>query len=151
MHPAPGMRHTYLFEPARWEAAGTFTDGSGNILPAEGFTLVLHGGNRWFIEGKMRVPGGHPPEITSNCAVIPFPENSCTTRWTSRHPDLGRLAGRLVVIGDTFFSFFNSQDGRHNGSEWLRQISAGAYENRGVVFAGDRLISAWAVTLQRRE
>lgn len=151
MQGAPELQHTFLFQPARWEAEGTYTDGLGEILPAEGFSLVLHAGNRWFIEGKMRVLGDVQTEIYNCYAVVPFPENSCCTTWDSRAHSLGRLSGRFVVVGDTFFSFFTSCDGSHNGSEWLRQVDADTYENRGVLFAGQRLLTAWAVTLHRKE
>lgn len=151
MQAAHHLKHTFLFEPARWEAEGTFTWSSGEILPVEGVSLVLHAGDRWFVEGKMRVLSDPPAEIANAYSVVPFPENSSATTWSSRHHALGRLSGRFIIVGDTFFSVFSSSDGCHNGSEWLRQVDPKTYEDRGVLFAQDRLLCAWAVTLLRRE
>lgn len=143
--------HTFLFKPARWEAEGVYTDAAGTISEAQGSSLVLHTENHWFLEGKMRLRGKDPLEIGTSCAIVPFPPGINHTTWSSQNPAYGRLSGRFVTVGDTIFSFFQNTAGPVNGSEWMRQIDAETYENRGVLFDGDRLLCAWAVTLKRRE
>lgn len=141
--------HTYLFEPARWEVSGVFVDASGQTLAMEGHAIVLHGDEIWSLTGKTHLTGEPTVEISNDCRIIPFPPGELQTTWTSQNPALGTLKGRFVIVGDTILSFFESDDHRYRGAEWLRRVDANTYENRGVVLEGDGLLSAWAADLRR--
>jgi hypothetical protein len=141
--------HTFLFEPARWQAHGEFVDAAGQTLPMSGHRVVLHGEGLWSLTGKIRLTGAAEVAIVNDCRIIPFPPGELLTTWTSHNPALGALRGRFVIVGDAILSSFESDDHHFRGSEWLRRLDADSYENRGVLFTGERLLSAWATELRR--
>ncbi len=143
--------HTYIFEPSRWDLRGIFSDPSGREIPVEGSSLILHSDHLWFLEGRLRILYDPPLETIHSCTILPFPAGATETTWTSHHPELGRQAGRFVVVENTILSLFRSTDTSYHGSDWLRQMDAQTYEGRGILLAGDRLVSAWAVNLRRQE
>jgi hypothetical protein len=141
--------HTFLFEPARWQADGIFIDPAGQTLPMAGHTVILHGEGIWSLTGKIHLTGEATVEIVNDYRIIPFPPGELQTTWTSHNQAFGTLKGRFVVIGNTILSSFDSDDRQFHGTEWLRRLDADNYENRGVLFAGERLLSAWAADLRR--
>lgn len=54
-----------------------------------------------------------------------------------------------MVVGDTILSVYRAADGAAPGSESLRRVDAGTYENRGVLRVEDGGASAGAVRLTR--
>jgi hypothetical protein len=114
-----------------------------------GHTVILHSEGIWSLTGKIRLTGEETVEIVNDYRIIPFPPGELQTTWTSHNPALGILKGRFVVISDTILSSFESDDRQFRGTEWLRRLDADNYENRGVLFAGEKLLSAWAADLRR--
>lgn len=143
--------HTFLLKPARWQASGVFVDPAGQTLPMAGHSVVLHGEGIWSLTGKIQLTGETTVEIVNDCRIVPFPPGELQTTWTSNNPALGTLKGRFVIVGDTILSSFESDDRRFRGAEWLRRLDAGSYENRGVLFEEERLLSAWAAELRREK
>jgi hypothetical protein len=143
--------HTFLFEPARWQANGVFIDPAGKTLPMTGHAVVLHGEGIWSLTGKLHLIGESTVEIVNDCRIVPFPPGELQTTWTSQNPALGTLKGRFVIFNDTILSSFESDDHLFRGTEWLRRLGADSYENRGVLFERERLLSAWAVELRREK
>lgn len=143
--------HTFLFEPARWQATGIFVDPAGLTLPMTGHTIVLHGEEIWSLTGKIHLTGEATVEIVNDYRIVPFQPGELQTTWTSHNPALGTLKGQFILIDDTILSFFESDDHRFRGTEWLRRLDAENYENRGVLFSGERLLSAWAADLRREK
>lgn len=141
--------HTFLFEPARWQASGVFVDPAGQTLPMTGHSIVLHGEEIWSLTGKIHLTGEPTVEIANDYRILPFPEGGLQTSWTANNPALGLLKGRFVIVGDTILSFFESDDHRFRGAEWLHRLDADRYEDRGVIFVGERLLSAWSAELRR--
>jgi len=141
--------HTFLFEPARWQTKGVFIDPAGQTLPMAGHTFVLHGEGIWSLTGKIHLTGESTVEIVNDYRIVPFPPGELQTTWSSQNPAFGAIRGRFVIVGDTILSFFESDDHRFRGTEWLRRLDADSYENRGVIFERERLLSAWAADLRR--
>jgi len=143
--------HTYLFEPALWEATGLFVDPSGKRLAMSGHAVILHGEELWSLTGKLRLTDEPLVEIVNDYRIIPFPPGELQTTWTSHSTALGTLKGRFVLVGDTILSCFESKERHLRGSEWLRWIDADTYEDRGVLLLGGRLLSAWTADLRREK
>lgn len=141
--------HSFLLEPARWQAEGVFIDPERQTLPMSGQTIILHGEEIWSLTGKLHLTGENPVEIVNDYRIVPFASGELQTTWTSHHPALGSLKGRFVIVNDTILSTFESDDHLFRGTEWLRRIDGEHYENRGVIFRGERLLSAWAAELWR--
>lgn len=141
--------HTFLLEPARWHVSGVLVDPAGQSLPLSGQTIILHGEGIWSLTGKLHLAGESTVEIVNDYRILPFPPGELQTIWTSHNPTLGNLKGRFVIVNDTILSTFES-DGHHfRGTEWLRRLDAENYENRGVLFQEERLLSAWTADLRR--
>lgn len=143
------LEHTYLFEEATWDAEGIFTDADGNQVPIEGAATVSHSAENWILSSKMLLQGEMPIEIENHYVVLPFGDTGFETEWTSHNPELGRLEGRFTLIEDTLVSTFSSPDGSIHGTEFLVQVDADSYENRGLLYQDQQLISTWAVSLTR--
>jgi len=145
------VEHSFLFEPARWQVTGVFVDPDGKSLTMAGHSVVLHCEGIWSLTGKIHLSGEPPAEIVNDSRIVPFPAGELQTTWTSNHHALGTLKGHFIIIGDTILSFFESDDHQYRGTEWLRRQDADHYENRGVLFERERLLSAWAADLAREK
>jgi hypothetical protein len=145
------VRHTFLFEPAQWAAEGVFTDAAGRMSPMRGSSLILHTDRSWILEGRVYLQGAEPMEFSHTYNIVPFSSGAHSTTWNSHNPVLGSLIGAFTKVGDLLLSIFHSKDGCFTGSEWLRQMGTDRYENRGVCFEKDRLLSAWATNLTRQK
>ena len=143
------VEHTYLFEEGTWDAEGIFTDGSGSQLPLEGAVTVSHSAEGWLLSGTMQVQSDPPLEVENHYVVRPIEGEEIETTWTAHNPELGRLEGRFTIIEDSLVSTFSSPDGTLHGTEVLVQVDADSYENRGVLYQEQQLISTWAVSLTR--
>jgi len=143
--------HTFIFEPARWQASGVFVDPAGKTLPMTGHSVVLHGEEIWSLTGKLHLTGEPTVEISNDYRIHPFAPGELQTTWTANNPALGLLKGRFVIVGDTILSFFESDDHHFRGTEWLRRVDPDFYEDRGVLFEGERLLSAWTAELRREK
>ncbi|ABA57963.1 hypothetical protein Noc_1477 [Nitrosococcus oceani ATCC 19707] len=145
-----GTRHTFLFEPAVWEAEGTFFDAAGHALRLEGEMQVTHATRGWHSEGRMRVLSEPPLVIENRYDIIPFAPGRDTTSWISMNPVLGKLSGRFVLVGEMILSLFESKMGEHKGMEVLVKQDDGCYLGRGTVLARGGKVSSWAITLRRQ-
>lgn len=144
------MRHTYLFENAFWEARGVYRDAAGRQATAEGYAVVSVGPEICTVHGQMRVIGSLSVEFANRYDIVPFGPRAVHTTWVSENPDLGRLEGRFIIVGDTILSSFVTADGMHSGVESLHQKAEDAYENRGALYRGTDLLSTWSVALSRQ-
>ncbi|WP_240761406.1 hypothetical protein [Nitrosococcus wardiae] len=144
------MRHTFLFESAVWEAAGTFFDATGHALQLEGETRVTHTTRGWRNEGRMRVLSEPPLVIENRYDIIPFAPGRDTTSWVSVNPVLGKLSGRFVLVGEMILSLFESEKGEHKGMEVLVKQNDESYLGRGALLARGGKVSSWSITLKRQ-
>ncbi|ADE15939.1 conserved hypothetical protein [Nitrosococcus halophilus Nc 4] len=144
------MRHTFLFEPAVWEAEGTFFDATGHALRLEGETQVTHTARGWRNEGRMRVLSEPPLVIENRYDIIPFAPGRDTTSWVSVNPVLGKLSGRFVLVGEMILSLFESKKGEHKGMEVLVKQNDESYLGRGALLARGGKVSSWSITLKRQ-
>ena len=143
------MEHSYLFEEATWDAEGIFTDATGNQQLLEGAATVTHAQDAWVVNTTILLQGEPQVELETRYIIAPFPADAIETSWSARHPELGELAGRFALIEDSIISTFSSPDGSLHGSETLVQLDADSYENRGLLYQGQQLLSTWAISLTR--
>jgi hypothetical protein len=143
------IRHTYLFDEARWSARGTFFGTSGEATPLDGITQITHGEDTWLNRSLMRLRAAPPIELTSDYRVKPFAPDAMATQWESHSPALGRLLGNFALVGDSVLSTFASEDGVHSGSECLQMMESDRYLGRGVLYRDRSFFYAWIVELRR--
>ncbi len=141
--------HTFLFEEGKWAAEGEYWDQRGVPIPTTGATRIFHHESVWVVESRLAFIGEESVEFTNAYHANPFQDGQLSTPWVSTNPALGKLFGNYAVVGDSIFSVFESEDGNYKGSVCMLQIDEATYEERGVLFEGDMLISAWALTLTR--
>lgn len=144
-------RHTFLFEPALWEAEGTFSNAAGQSVPVVGETRVTHTNMGWCNEGRLRVRTTPPQVIANRYDIIPFVPGRDTTSWVSANPRLGKLSGRFVLVGEMILSLFESEKGEHKGMEVLVKQSDECYLGRGTLLARGGKMSSWLITLTRAD
>ena len=142
--------HTFIIEPGRWLATGTFTGQSGDSSTVNGDSSVVHERRLWRNTARMRVAGEAPVDYTNVYEIVPFPHGSSWTSWTSHNASLGRLIGRFVLLEDTIMSIFESEDGAYHGAEAMLQTAADRYQSRGALLRGGVLVSNWSVELVRQ-
>jgi len=135
-------RHTFLFEPGRWKAAGYLNDEKGAATSVQGWAEVEHGREHWRLTATMG-------EIVNCYTIVPFAPGALSTTWRSENPSLGGLRGHFAVAGDAILCQFQTEDGRYHGCEYLRRLSDQRYENGGVLFCGSARVSSWAMELTR--
>lgn len=143
------QQHTFLFEPALWEAEGTFSNAAGLTVPLAGETRVTHTDKGWHNEGRLRVQTTPPLVIVNRYDIVPFVPGRDTTSWVSRNPSLGKLSGRFVLVGEMILSLFESERGEHKGMEVLVKQSDESYLGRGTLLARGGKVSSWSITLTR--
>ncbi|MEW6265293.1 MAG: hypothetical protein AB1641_19620 [Thermodesulfobacteriota bacterium] len=146
----PEYRHTFLFEPALWEARGVYYDAQGRRCPCEGRTLITHEPDLWINDGSMKILAEQPQEFHNRYEVVPFAPGRDHTTWRSYNPDLAIILGRFIIVEDAFISPWQSEDGGFWGTEFLVQVGLREYRSRGYAFKGEQKLSAWAVQLLRR-
>ncbi len=139
--------HTYLFRPGIWSADGVYRDNAGREFPVRGETKILHGDDKWLLEGTMCLFGDEQKSFSNNYEIDPFGGERQSTTWISYNPATGSMTGRFAVVEDTILSEFRSNDNRFSGAESLRQINRQTYRSSGVLFESGELISSWSVTL----
>ena len=146
----PAFRHTWLFEPGTWTAAGRFCEKGEFEREGHGTSIVRHQGALWEIEGSMEIYGEPPLRFQNNYRMpAPCPD-ARVVPWQSENPALGTLRGVFVVLDDTIMSSFQSSDGASVGSEAMTHLAPDRYQARGVFLASDAFVSAWSMELVRR-
>jgi hypothetical protein len=143
------IRHTFLFEEARWAARGTFFDAGGAATAVDGAARITHADGAWFNRSFMRRLADSPLEVTNDCRIVPFAPGALATRWESTNVALGRLAGRFALVGDSILSTYATEAGDCSGSECLQMTAEDRYLGRGVLYRDGALFSSWIVELRR--
>jgi len=143
------MRHTYLLEEGRWQASGTFTNEDGEALAVRGELVITHREEAWWVEGTMTLSTDQEVNFHNDYRVVPFPEGTDTTSWTSNNPAVGRLEGNFTIIGDQILSAYRSADRTHQGAECLWRIDDDHYGGVGALFRSGLRLSSWEVRLNR--
>jgi hypothetical protein len=62
---------------------------------------------------------------------------------------LGHFTGTIALVGDSILTVARSDEDNSWSMESLMQISETRYLSRGVYFAGGKMVSTWAVELNR--
>ena len=145
----PQPRHTWLFEPGTWSAAGCFWEKGEFEREARGISNVRHTGAVWEIEGSMEIRGEPPLRFQNNYRIAAPRGDARIIPWHSENPAVGTLTGVFVVLGDTIMSSFQSSDGASVGSEAMRQLAWNRYQARGLFLASGAIVSAWSMELTR--
>lgn len=143
------MKHTYLLREATWEATGFFVDAEGRKWPATGRAVITHQPDAWHNDGSMTVHLEEPLTFENHYVYSPFETGQLEARWRSSNPAMGELEGDLAIVGDSLLFRFDSPDGVHRGTEYLKKISDDHYLSRGAYFSGVERVSSWAVDLKR--
>lgn len=144
-----GPRHTYLLQPGRWSARGSYLDAAGTAVAASGESRVEHGADEWVAESWMRLELPERPVLATRQQIEPLGPGESTALWTAESGTLGTLLGRYVVVADAILSVWSSEDGRHTGSECLALQPDGSYRGHGCLLEESELVSAWALRLER--
>jgi hypothetical protein len=148
--PPPEIRHTWLFEPGSWSAAGRFWERGEIAHDARGTSMVRHLDDRWTIEGTMEIAGDPPLRFENDYRLSAPPAGARVVPWQSVNPTIGTLTGIFVVMGDTIMSSFRSADGAALGSEHLTYLAPDRYQARGLFLASGKVVSAWSMALVRQ-
>jgi hypothetical protein len=146
----PAIRHSWLFEPGSWRAAGTFWENGEIEREARGSSIVRHAPEAWWIDGEIEILGEPPVRFQNSYEVASRCGDTNIIPWRSRNPDVGVLNGTFVVAGDTIMSLFRSEDGRFAGSEHLTRLASDRYLANGLFMASGEVISSWSMELIRQ-
>jgi hypothetical protein len=143
------MRHTFLFQPAVWEARGHYVDRSGASVEVVGDATITHEDEGWMNRSLMRPVDPVGQAFESSYAVRPFEQGADTTTWTSSSAQLGKMSGQFVLVAESILSIGRTADGRYRSVEYLQQLSEDRYVSRGALLRGRDKVSSWAVELRR--
>ena len=143
-------RHTWLFEPGTWSAAGQFWDKGELEREGRGTSIVRHIGAVWEVEGSMEICGEAPVRFQNDYRIAAPAADARIVPWQSENPALGALTGVFVVLGDTIMSSFQSSDRAFVGSEAMRHLAPDRYQARGLLLASGAVVSTWSMELIRR-
>ncbi len=133
--------HSYLLQPASWEASGVFVDQTGRETPVAGEARIVHTPEVWILTANLG-------EIENRYEIKPMKAGSLSTAWRSFNPALGELLGHFAFVDDAIISTFFSNNGEYTGSEFLLQISPTEYQNRGVLYRAGEFVSSWILDLE---
>ena len=145
------FRHTWLFEPGTWSAAGRFWDQGEFEREGRGSSIVRHKGTMWEIEGSMEILGEPPLRFQNTYRIAAPRRDARIVPWQSQNPSIGTLTGVFFVADETIMSSFQSPDGQFVGSEHMRQLAPERYQSRGLFLASGAVVSAWSMELVRKD
>jgi hypothetical protein len=114
-----------------------------------GETSIRHDTGRWIFEAVQRMRGDPARVHHNRYDIEPLAEGSRSTHWSSNNPAVGALRGRFVISGDAILSSYSSPTGRYRGFECIQQRDERHYSVRGTLLEEDKVISTWAVELER--
>ncbi len=143
-------KHTFLFTEGLWIAKGQYTGESGVSVPAEGKSKITQQKSLWMIEAFMRLQQEDVTEIRQVYEIVPFRSGATTTNWKSRNPLWGVLFGRFIIVEDSIISTYQSESSEYSGVEILWQENENLYQSRGFAVRGDKILSSWAVSLEKK-
>ena len=137
------VTHTFLLQPARWQASGWYRGQNGDVFPVSGETRISHRAELWLNEGEMRLDGG--PAFVNRYEVTPFRANTTETVWRSQSRQLGAMQGRFILVGAAILSPYRSVDGLWFGNETLLKLSDNHYRVLGTLLNNNLVNGAWEV------
>jgi hypothetical protein len=143
------MTHTFLFEPAVWNATGTLWRADGEALEALGRTQIAHRAECWLLSGTLKVLGSPPTEFVHAYLIEPPAPGESSLKWAFENEMFGKLQGRFAVIGPSILSVYGSETSGYHGSEHLAQIDPDNYRSAGLLLLKDRIIYSWQMMLKR--
>lgn len=148
------LEHLYILREGVWWAVGEFIDASGRASAVRGETLVRHLPGVWICESVLAASSAEAGKRTAaehrnRCEIVPFAAGSRATHWSSQNSTVGPLNGRFVLAGDSILSFCSSPTGRFRGVECLIRLDETRYAARGTFLEEDRVLSTWALELER--
>jgi hypothetical protein len=143
------MTHTFLFEPAVWNATGTVWRADGEPLEAVGRTEIAHRRECWLLSGTLRVLGSPPAEFVHAYLIEPPAPEQTGLKWTFESAMFGKLQGRFAAIGPSILSVYGCEASGYYGSEHLGQIDADSYRTAGMLLLKDKIVYSWQMMLKR--
>jgi hypothetical protein len=143
------MKHTCIFEEARWSAEVVYIDAEGKHSKVVMRTAVEHGQDLWHLDVNMRVLTEPVQEFVNRYDISPWSDTSRPTTWTSDSSVLGSMAGRFSVVGETILSEFKTEDGVCAGFECLVEMDESTYIAAGMLLNQGDIAGSWQVTLNR--
>jgi hypothetical protein len=143
------MTHTFLFEPAVWNATGTVWRADGEALEAVGRTEIAHRRECWLLSGTLRVLGSPPAEFVHAYLIEPPAPEHTGLKWTFESAMFGKLQGRFAAIGPSILSVYGCETSGYYGSEHLGQIDADSYRTAGMLLLKDKIVYSWQMMLKR--
>ena len=144
------MAHTYLFQPGTWQATGHHVGADGRTAALTGLSRIIHAPDAWDVSGHMTIELDQPVTLEHHYTFRPMAPNQHDDAWSSVNPSLGRLEGYLAVVDDSLLLSWRTLGGDSFGMEYLRQVDADRYIDRGSMFAGGMRVSSWSATLVRQ-
>jgi len=73
-------RHTFLFEPAVWNGAGTLWRADGEPLATQSRTEFVHRNDCWLLSGTLKVLGSPPTEFQQAYLIELLEANNLSVR-----------------------------------------------------------------------
>jgi len=143
------MTHTFLFEPAVWNATGTVWRTDGEPLEAVGRTEIAHRHDCWLLSGTLKVLGAPPAEFVHAYLIEPPTAEHAGMKWTFESAMFGKLQGRFAAIGPSILSVYGCDASGYYGSEHLGQIDADNYRSAGMMLLKDKIVYSWQMLLKR--
>ena len=142
-------KHTYLFEEGTWSAHGNYFDAENNDMEVKGESRIKHEKDQWHINSFMELQDAAKTRIKSTYVISAMSSSDEYSFWESDNPDLGKLLGRFMIVGDSIMSMYQSESRLYSGTEVLTKISDRKYLSKGFAFYGDEKLSSWEVTLEK--
>ena len=143
--------HTFLFQPAVWQASGTFWGPDGEPLEAVGTTEIAHREQCWLLSGTLKVLGSPPAEFVHAYWIEPPGPAGSNMKWSFESATFGTLRGQYAVVGDSILSVYGCDTSGYYGSEHLGQIDEYNYRSSGLLLLKDSIIYTWQMLLKRAE
>ncbi len=142
-------KHTYLFEEGKWTASGNYFDSENNDLEVKGESNIKHEKEQWHLHSFMELQDVAKTRIQSTYVISAMSRDAEYSFWESDNPDLGKLLGRFMIVGDSIMSMYQSESRLYSGTEVLTKINDKKYLAKGFAFYGDEKLSSWEVFLER--
>lgn len=143
------MRHTYLFEEAKWKVEGVYVNADGSRCPIIGERTIAHDNDKWQLEGTMRLHENPNSEHRNSFEIAPWKDDAVPTSWVSKIHELGESSGKFIAVEDAILSEFQSEGGAFSGFECLIAMDDETYTGAGLLMRGGETFGSWQVTLTK--
>ncbi|MHB1420342.1 MAG: hypothetical protein ACYCX4_12285 [Bacillota bacterium] len=142
------MDHTFLFKEGTWFSTGKFYGSRNNAFSAEARMVVTHLQELWLVESFVKLLLDKPVEFQNRYEIKPI--QSDHTDWYSFNPERGGdVHGKFMVVEDTIFSTYASDNGVFSSLESTVKISDDAYTVKGFAFKEGKKQSSWSLDFKR--